>query len=262
MTAPASPLDRIRIVLWQPQDLVNIAGTIRVMKNFGLRHLRLVEPAEWDEWRIEGIAHGTADLVEAAEIFPDIDAAIGDCSHVVAMTARERRAKRVVGRPHEVAGDLLSRAMEEGAGPVAVLFGREDTGLTNEILDRCHRSVTISTNPDHSSLNLAQAVLVMAYELWMAHEGSEQEFKPPRRDAPPANLHLLERMFSDAESALWAIDFFKSRQTESVMRSLREIGRRAEPDEREAGLLRAIAIEVVKYLKRIGDDPATEPPES
>lgn len=245
-----SPLDRIRVVLWQPQDLVNIAGTVRVMKNFGLRHLRLVEPAEWDAWRIEGIAHGTEDIVEAAEIFDDIDAAIGDCSHVVAMTARERRAKRVVGRPRDVAEELLARAIEPESGPVAILFGREDKGLTNEILDRCHRSVTIPTNPDHRSLNLAQAVLVMAYELWMATEGAEQEFKPPRRDAPPANLHLLERMFADAEAALWAIDFFKSRQTTNVMRSLKELGRRAEPDEREAGLLRAIAIEVVKYLDR------------
>lgn len=250
MTRAALPLDRIRIVLWQPQDLVNIAGTVRAMKNFGLSYLRLVSPAEWDAWRIEGIAHDTADLVARAELFETLEEALADCSYTVAMTARERRAKRTVGRPRDVAGELLSRAAADDAGPVAVVFGREDRGLTNEALDLCHRSVTIPTNPEHPSLNLAQAVLVVAYELWMAQVGADQPFKPPRRDAPPANVHLLEKMFDDAEQALWAIDFFKSRQTASVMRTLRELGHRADLDQREAGFLRAIAIEVVKFIRR------------
>lgn len=254
MTGEPNPLDRIRIVLWQPQDLVNIAATIRVMKNFGLGHLRLVQPAEWDEWRIEGIAHDTADLVERTEIFETLEDAIGDCEFVAAMTARERRAKRVVGRPRDSAADILARAARPDGAPIAILFGREDRGLTNTELDRCHLAITIPTDPGYTSLNLAQAVLVIAYELWMASEGSDQEFKPPRRDAPPANVHLLERTFEDAERALWAIDFFKSRQTESVMRSLRELFRRADPDERETGLIRAISIEVVKYINRISDD--------
>ena len=250
MTGAASPLDRIRIVLWQPQDLVNIAGTVRVMKNFGLSWLRLVSPAEWDAWRIEGIAHDTADLVERAELFETLEDALADCSHAVAMTARERRAKRTVGRPRDVAGEILARASTPETGPVAIVFGREDKGLPNSALDLCHRSVTIPTNPEHASLNLAQAVLVIAYELWMAQEGADQEFKPPRRSAPPANVHILERMYEDAEQALWAIDFFKSRQTESVMRTLREIGHRADLDQREAGFLKAIAIEVVKFIRR------------
>lgn len=264
MNPQESPLERVRIVLWQPQDLVNIAGTVRVMKNFGLRHLRLVSPAEWDPWRIEGIAHDTSDVVEAASIFDTLEEAIADCTYTVAMTARGRRAKRAVGRPHEVAPEILART--GGDEVVAVVFGREDKGLSNEALDLCHRSVTIPTNPDHPSLNLAQAVLVIAYELWMSHQGTEQEFKAPRRDAPPANVHLLERMFEDAERALWAVDFFKSRQTESVMRTLRALGHRAELDEREAGFLRAIAIEVVKYTSRLRNDGElpqngpTEPP--
>lgn len=250
MTAPRQALDRIVLVLWETQDLVNIAGTVRAMKNFGLTRLRLVAPAEWDPWRIEGIAHDTREIVERVEIHETLASALGDCAYVVAMTARERRAKRAVGRPREVALDLLGRA-ESGAGPVAVLFGREDAGLPNSALDLCHRSVTIPTNPEHPSLNLAQAVLVLAYELWMAVEGSSQPFKPPRRDAPPATVHLLERMFADTEQALWTIDFFKSRQTQSVMRTLRELGRRADLDEREAGFLRAIAIEVMKYTERL-----------
>ena len=104
---------------------------------------------------------------------------------------------------------------------------------------------------DATPENLAQAVLVVAYELWMEAEGRDQPFKPPRRDAPPAPVQLLERMFEETERALWAVDFFKARQTDSVMRSLRGIAHRADLDEREAGFLRAIAVEVQKYIARV-----------
>lgn len=250
-SAPAaSGLDGIVVVLWETQDLVNIAGTVRAMKNFGLSRLRLVSPAEWSPWRIEGIAHGTADIVAATETFDSLHEAIADCSYTVAMTARERRAKRDVSRPRETASDLLSRAAAVEAGPVAIIFGREDHGLPNWAIDLSHRAVTIPTNPEHASLNLAQAVLLISYELWMEAAGREQPFKPPRRDAPPANSHILESLFREAEGALWAIDFFKSRQTESVMRTLRALVHRADPDQREAGFLRAIAIEVQKFVER------------
>ncbi|HEU0015289.1 MAG TPA: TrmJ/YjtD family RNA methyltransferase [Longimicrobium sp.] len=247
-------LEGIVVVLWQTQDYVNIAATVRAMKNFGLTRLRLVQPALWDPWRIEGIAHGTEDVVQRAEIHDSLASALGDCAYVVGMTARERRAKRVVARPREIAPELLDRgaaAAEGQAGPVALLFGREDHGLSNEALDLCHRTCIVPTNPAHSSLNLAQAVLVMAYELWMEAQGREQGFKPPRRDAPPATVDFLERVFADAERALWTVDFFKSRQTESVMRTLRELVRRADPDMREAGFIRAMAIEVIKYVGRL-----------
>ena len=243
-------LDRIVVVLWETQDLVNIAGTVRAMKNFGLSRLRLVSPLEWSPWRIEGIAHGTSDIVEAAETYESLQEAIADCSYTVAMTARERRAKRDVSRPRDTASELLSRAAEAEAGPVALVFGREDHGLPNWAIDLCHRAVTIPTNPEHASLNLAQAVLLMSYELWMEAAGRDQPFKPPRRDAPPANSHILESLFEEAEGALWAVDFFKSRQTESVMRTLRALVHRADPDQREAGFLRAIAIEVQKFVAR------------
>src|SRR5690606_19603997 len=218
--------------------------TVRAMKNFGLRRLRLVSPAEWDPWRIEGIAHGTSDLVAAATHHDSLHEALADCSYTVALTARERRAKREVARPRGTAEEILTRAAEPESGPVALVFGREDQGLPNWALDLCHLTVTIPTNPEHSSLNLAQAVLLVAYELWMAAEGRDQPFKPPRRDAPPANVHILESLFVEAEKALWSVDFFKSRQTESVMRTLRALVHRADPDQREAGFLRAMAIEV------------------
>jgi len=261
MTSPEAPigraaLDGIVVVLWQTQDYVNIAGTIRAMKNFGLSQLRLVSPAQWDPWRIEGIAHDTREIIEATRIHDTLEEALADCTYVVGMTARARRAKRAVARPREIAPELLRRALaarEEGSGPVAILYGREDHGLSNEALDLCHRTSIIPTNPEHASLNLAQAVLVMAYELWMAAEGEVQPFRDPRHVTPPASVELLELLFADTERALWAVDFFKSRQTETVMRTLRELVRRADPDTREANFLRAIAIEVQKFVRRQGE---------
>lgn len=251
MNGPTSPLDSIVLVLWHTQDLVNIAGTIRAMKNFGLRNLRLVQPAEWDPWRIEGIAHDTSEIVERTRLFDDLAGALADCTYAVAMTARGRRAKHSLGRPRELAHTLLER-VHGGAGSerIAIVFGREDRGLPNSALDLCQRKVTIPTNPEHPSLNLAQAVLVIAYELWLEHTGGAQDFKAPRRDAPPAQIDLLERTFTEIERALWTIDFFKSRQTEGVMRTLRGMAHRADLDEREAGFLLAMAVEVQKAFAR------------
>ena len=257
-------LDGIVVVLWQTQDYVNIAGTIRAMKNFGLSRLRLIQPELWDPWRIEGIAHGTGDIVERTEIHDSLLSALGDCSYVVGMTARARRAKRAVVRPRGAAPEVLARAAESVAGetgPVALLFGREDKGLSNEALDMCHRTCIIPTS-EHASLNLAQAVLVMAYELWMVAEGMDQPIRPPKREVVPARVELLERLFEDTERALWAIDFFKSRQTETVMRSYRELIRRADPDAREAGFLRAMAIEVQKYVGRMRGEAGEPEPET
>lgn len=254
--AGRAALDGVVVVLWQTQDYVNIAGTIRAMKNFGLSRLRLIQPELWDPWRIEGIAHGTQDIVERTEIHDSLLSALGDCSYVVGMTARARRAKRAVVRPRTEAPEVLARAAASAGGetgPVALLFGREDKGLSNEALDMCHRTCIIPTS-EHASLNLAQAVLTMAYELWMVAEGLDQPIRPPKREVVPARVELLERLFEDMERALWAVDFFKSRQTETVMRSYRELIRRADPDAREAGFLRAMAIEVQKHVRRLGGE--------
>jgi TrmH family RNA methyltransferase len=247
------PLDRIVVVLWETQDLVNIAGTVRAMKNFGLSRLRVVTPAEWDAWRIEGIAHDTQDVVARATLHDSLADALADCSYVVALTARGRRAKRDMTRPREIAPELLQRAaaLDAAGDPssIALLFGREDQGLPNWALDMAHRTATIPTS-EHKSLNLAQAVMVMAYELWLADQGAEQGFKAPRRDSIPAPVELLEKMFEDIEQALWTIDFFKTRQTEGVLRTLRGVVHRAELDTREASFLRAVSIEVRKFFER------------
>jgi TrmH family RNA methyltransferase len=235
------------VVLHEPQDLVNIAHVVRVMKNFGLRDLRLVQPAEYDAYRVEGIAHQTQDVLARVRVCDALDVALGDCVHVVGFTARGRTAKRNLQRPRDAAPEILAAA---AGGPVALLFGREDKGLDNDALDRCHRVVTIPSEPGYASLNLAHAVLVMAYELALARGAGERPFKAPRRQAPAARADEIERLFADVEAALYAIDFFKTRNAAGVMRTVREIVHRTPLDAREAKLLRAIAIEVVKHGAR------------
>jgi TrmH family RNA methyltransferase len=234
------------VVLQRPQDLVNIGGVVRVMKNFELRDLRLVNPLEYDPYRIEGIAHNTGDILQRVQRFDDLGTALQDCIHVVGLTARQRSAKRNVRRPREAAPEILAAAQE---GMTAILLGPEDTGLTNEELDRCDRTVTIPANPRYASLNLVQAFSIIAYELLLARNQTPS-FKRPRRQAPPSTHDDLERLFADAERALAAVDFFKTRQRDGVMRSLREILHRMPLDQREVKLMRAMWIEVVRFLER------------
>ncbi len=243
------------LVLVEPQDLVNIASAVRIAKNFGVDRLRLVRPAVFDAWRVEGIAHNTADIIERIVIVDSLEDALADTGYAVALTARGRAQKRAIMRPDEAAWELTARSDE---APVAIVFGREDKGLTNAELDRCQALVTIATNPGYRSLNLAQAVAITCYECFLAREGSTQPFKVPRHRADPATGAQMEHLFADWERSLWAIDFFKTRQPERVMRGFRELVFRAEPDGREAALLRAMGIEVLRYLKRQGVPLAVE----
>ena len=238
----------IVVVLHEPQDLVNIAHVVRGMKNFGHRDLRLVNPREYEAYRVEGIAHQTGDVLARVRVFPALEDALADCVHVVGFTARGRTAKRNLQRPRDAAADVLGLAER---GPVALLFGREDKGLSNEALDRCHRVVTIPSDPDYASLNLAHAVVIMLYELALARGAEALPFKAPRRPSEPADAAELERLFADIARALQAIEFFKTRNSGAVMRTIREIAHRTPLDAREVKLLRALAIEVTKYGERL-----------
>jgi TrmH family RNA methyltransferase len=213
------------------------------MLNFGVQDLRLVAPKEFDAWRIEGIAHRSAAVVERIRVLDNLDAALADCVHVVGFTARQRTAKRNMRRPREAAAEALAHASD---GPVALLFGREDLGLSNEALDRCHRIVTIPTDPAYPSLNLAHAVVIALYELCLARGEAERPFKPPRRRAAAATAEELERLFGDALRALTVIGFFRSHVEEQVLRTVRELAHRADLDAREARLLQAMAREVAR----------------
>jgi tRNA/rRNA methyltransferase/tRNA (cytidine32/uridine32-2'-O)-methyltransferase len=242
-----SRLDRIRVVLFETQDLVNVAAVVRAMKNMGLSDLRLVNAVPLDAWRIQGIAHDTGDVLAKAREYGSLDEAIADCVLVAAFTARHRAARWAVTTPREVSGRLLDAS---GDGSVALVFGREDRGLPNEALDRAQVHVTIPTT-NYQSLNLAQAVMVALYELHLAAGDATRERKPPRKDAPPPDSAELERFHADVEAALRAIDFFKTRYPEHVLRSVRSLVARADPNARELSLLRAMAIEVVKNLDRV-----------
>lgn len=252
-----SRLDAIRVVLFETQDLVNVAAAVRAMKNMGLRHLHLVNAVPLDAWRIQGIAHDTADVLELAREHARLGEAIDDCVLVAAFTARHRAAKWSVSTPREVAGRLLDATAD---GPVAIVFGREDRGLPNEVLDRAHVHITIPTSA-YASLNLAQAVMVGLYELHLAAGDATRPRKPPRKDAPPPESAELERFHADVEAALTAIEFFKTRYPEHVLRAVRSLVARADPDARELSLIRAMAIEVVRYLERTGRRDVESAPE-
>lgn len=251
-----SVLHRVRVVLYETLDLVNIAATVRAMKNMGVLDLHLVRPAEFDAWRVEGIAHDTSDIVQRVQVHDALDAALTDCIFVAAFTARGRTANWALSTPRESALPLLDRARQ---GSVALLFGREDRGLPNDALDRAHLHVTIPTT-DHASLNLAQAVMVALYELHVAAGDATRAQKLPRKHAPPASAEQFERYFADTERALEAIDFFKTRFRENIMRAVRSLSMRAEPNARELELMRAMVIEVVKKQERLRKELAREAP--
>jgi len=246
-TTISSTLDNIVVVLDHPQNVVNIAGVIRVMKNFGLGRLRLVNPDEFDAYRIEGIAHRSTDLIEATTIHETLEDAVADATYIVGTSARRRTAGRNYTRPDE-AGQLVAK--ESAHGTVAILFGREDRGLTNEGLDLCQAVSIIPTDAEYSSLNLAQACLVHAYEVFLAVGAFDEELPQGRRSTRPPTQKELETTFQALQAGLGRIEFFKARKPAAVMRTLRTIVGRAQPDLRESKLLAAIGFEIGHYIDR------------
>ncbi|NJD18570.1 MAG: TrmJ/YjtD family RNA methyltransferase [Gemmatimonadetes bacterium] len=258
------PLSNVVLVLDHPQDIVNIAGIIRVMMNFGISRLRLVNPSEFDAYRIEGIAHRSMPLVEATTLHATLGEAVADCVHVVGTTARARTAGRTYLRPREAGAEIVARARH---GKVAILFGREDKGLFNEGLDLCHSVAIIPTDPGYSSLNLAQACLVMAYETFLAAEVAPADLPKGRRATRLPTQEELEVTYRGIEHGLTAVDFFKGKRPATILRTLRTLVSRAGPDLREAKLLAAMGFEVGHYVQRLrarldGAPDAPERPEN
>lgn len=244
-------LKRVIVVLDEPQDPVNIGAVVRTMKNMGLGRLHLARPGGFEPYRIQAVAHTGADIIESARVFERLDDALAGTRLVVGTTARGRRVRRNYLRPREAAAEVVGavRSGEE----VALLFGREDRGLSNDELDLCSRIVVIPTDPRHSSLNLAQAVLVLAYEIFLA-AGAAPPFKKPRRASARASRDELKSLVGEVEASLHAIDFFKAHKVTPILRTVREVAARADLDEREAALFKAMAYEVRNYLARQGLD--------
>jgi TrmH family RNA methyltransferase len=230
-------LDHIIFVLYQPQDLVNIGGVARVLGNFGLRQLRLVAPAAWDRDRAAGIAHQADAVLDAVTLYPDLPAALADCGLVAATTGRPRRVDYARRTPRTAAPDLLAAARADA--PVAVLCGREDTGLPNDALDQAHLLLTIPTVPDNHSLNLAQAALVVAYELWQTALGPQAAAGttalPDTPAEPPALGADTAAMLAAMESLLAA--HVPARRLAYDRDLLRAVLLRARPRKREAARL-------------------------
>jgi TrmH family RNA methyltransferase len=247
---PPEWFGRLAVVLVEPTDPVNIGGVIRSMANTGFLNLRLVKPVGFDPWHIIGIAHYTQHIVDATQVFETLPEAIGDRQLVIGLTGRHHRVERNA-QPLNEAIDQIKNAARAGQS-VALVFGREDWGLSNEMLDACHAVTTIPTNPAYPSLNLAQATLLVLYQLFQRASGEQQAYRPPRRTAPPAPSALLENLFADLERALDAVEFLKQRSRVPALRSLRVALYRARLDVREASLMRAAFIEVRKFLHRQG----------
>lgn len=234
------PAENIVVVLYQPRDVRNIGGVVRAMLNTGLARLRLVKPPAFEATDILGIAHRSGDVLAQTAVFNTLDEALADASYVLGTSARTRAEHAIRSDVRTLAAELRGRAEHE---IVALLFGPEDNGLDNDALDRCHAVLKLPVDPAYPSLNLAQAVLLLGYELWMVSEPTSST------TTTHATTSQLETLFSETEQALRAIEFFKSGST-SIMRSLRQAVGRAALTEREAMLLTAIAREVQRFGER------------
>ena len=255
MNLPAI-FSNILVILYQPKDPINIGTTLRAMKNMGLSQLRVVEPAADDPWRVGIAAPRSEEDIRAIRRFPSLPEALHDVYYTVGLTARPRKAGYVVMQPRPAAEHLLVKASE---GKIALLFGREDSGLPNSALTQCDAYITIPTNPGYSSLNLAQSVLLMCYELFLIAQDTTLSLPEPKRSYPPADHAQLEGMYTQIEESLWGIEFIKTQTGRGILRTIRNIFSRTELDEREVRMMRGIFHEIIKFLKRKGVEPGQAP---
>lgn len=248
----SEPLNNLRIVLVGTQHPGNIGSAARAMKTMGLSALHLVAPERFPDPEANTLAAGADDLLATAPVHAGLDGALAGCHLVLGTSARRRHVPLPEMKPREAA-----RALLEGAarGPVALVFGRERTGLENEELQRCHASVGIPTDPAFSSLNLAAAVQVLAYEIRLAVLDAAGGDLPSGRPMPvpaaepPATADELERYFAHLDQALHDIDFHKGKPPEMVMARLRRLYLRSGLDAREVKILRGILTEAQRMAR-------------
>lgn len=230
------PLQNIRTVLVETSHPGNIGASARALKNMGLEQLVLVRPALFPHAEATARASGADDLLARARVVDNLDAALVGCGLVMGTSARSRTLARPALDPRQSARRMieLSRYSE-----VALVFGRERSGLTNDELDRCHYQVHIPANPAYSSLNLAAAVQVLAYELRMAGAADE---KPqfPAGHTLPATSDQMAHFYEHLQQVLIEIDFLDPGNPRQLMRRLRRLFNRAQPDQNEINILRGI----------------------
>jgi tRNA (cytidine32/uridine32-2'-O)-methyltransferase len=253
-TTPESvPAPDVRIVLVGTQHPGNIGSAARAMKTMGLSRLILVAPEKAPDRDTQAMAAGADDLVAAAPVFATLADAVADCRWVIGCTARSRRIQLEPLHPREAARRVLTAA---ASGPVALVFGRERSGLDNDELQLCHAAVHIPSDPAFSSLNLAAAVQVLAYEVRCALLDTVDGVAPiavTARTAPPcdgaASHAELEGLFGQLAETLEQIDFHKGRAPESAMRKLRRLYLRANLDSADIRLLRGVLADAQRMAR-------------
>ncbi|GHB22673.1 RNA methyltransferase [Salinicola rhizosphaerae] len=253
-------LDRLRIVLIGTSHPGNIGGAARAMRNMGLDDLALVTPrCDPQDREAYSRASGANAIVESASVFESLESAVEACTLVVGASARSRTLPWPMITPRALA-ESLPESLAQPSSRVALVFGREDTGLTNAELQRCHRHVHIPTNPEFSSLNLAAAVQVIAYECrqaFLAHEEITAQATDPETaqpfgvawDNPPATHADMERFFDHLEKTLIALEFHDPDNPRQLMARLRRLFMRAHLDSMEMNILRGILGTIDKRLR-------------
>lgn len=242
-------LDRVRMVMVNTTHPGNIGAAARAIKNMGLSSLVLVDPKEFPSPKSVWRAAGAVDVLEKVRVVSTLDEAIADCGLVIGTSARERRIPWPLLSPRECGERVWA---ETSSHDVAIVFGREDRGLTNEELHKCHFHVHIPANEEYSSLNIAAALQVIAYEVRMAYL-TDKEGKAPHFDdwdLPPARSKDVELYFAHLEETLGKLGFFDPKNPRQTMTRLRRLFNRVRMDQMELSILRGVLTSIQNYIYR------------
>jgi len=252
MTQQANPphLKNIRIVLVNTSHPGNIGAAARAMKNMGLSQLYLVEPKEFPSLEAIRRSVGAVDILDNAVITEDLNQAISGCVWVAGTSARLRTIEWTVFEPRKCVQEALQHIEQ---GDIAIVFGRENSGLTNEEMEKCNALLHIPTNPEYSSLNLAAAVQVVCYEFRQAliNEPSSKAKSHKHYQDVLADADQLEGMYQHLFDALEQLGFFGTNNPDVMMRRLKGLFSRANTTQREVSIFRGIcsAIQGKKYKR-------------
>ncbi|MEG3765713.1 tRNA (cytosine(32)/uridine(32)-2'-O)-methyltransferase TrmJ [Alteromonas sp. 14N.309.X.WAT.G.H12] len=237
-------LDNIKIVLVNTSHTGNIGSAARAMKTMGLSQLCLVDPVKAPDGHSSALAAGAGDVLANAKIVDTLQEAVADCGLVIGTSARSRTHSWPMLEPRSCGRKLISEVKNY---PVALVFGRENNGLSNEELQQCHFHVCIPANPDYSSLNLAAAVQTLCYEVRMAF--LEQKEVPDSKEEDYPLNEDLERFYTHLESTLSNSGFIVKNHPGMVMTKLRRLFNRARPESQELNILRGILSSIDKAIK-------------
>ncbi len=230
---------KIRMVLVNTTHPGNIGGAARAIKNMGLTELYLVQPREYPAPRAVWRAAGARDILTNVKVVESLDEAIAGCGLVIGTSARERRIPWPLINPRECGEKIWGEAARHN---VALLFGREDRGLTNAELQKCHYHVHIPSNPDYSSLNLATAVQVLAYEVRMASLQDENGVLPSMDewDQPLATADELELFHHHLAETMAMLNFYDPDNPKQLLTRMRRLFNRTRMDKMEVSMLRGL----------------------